>query len=291
MVPELTIRPLLNVSEFHQAQDVMEKTWGGAENNIVPVHVLIATVHSGGLVAGVFAGDLLIGFSYAFPGIMGGEVLLYSHMTAVLPEHRGRGVGRQLKQFQRCWALEHGFEHIRWTFDPLIAANARFNLHCLGARAVSYLVDFYGQSRSQLHGIGPTDRFEVEWDLNSPRSVALARGEEAPVLEAVDGTVARLYELESRPGGYEIPGEITVPNPDEVPYILAPIPHDFLDLCQRERSVAESWRFATRHGFQRALEAGYHFVDCVEPMGGGESRSRPNYLLAPSTLRWSAPAR
>ncbi len=54
------------------------------------------------------------------------------------------GLGRLLKQHQRDWAFAHGVGHITWTFDPLVARNAHFNLRVLGARITEYLVDHYG---------------------------------------------------------------------------------------------------------------------------------------------------
>ena len=44
----------------------------------------------------------------ALAGTRGGKPFLHSHMTAVLPECQNRGVGRQLKLFQRVDALKNG---------------------------------------------------------------------------------------------------------------------------------------------------------------------------------------
>lgn len=48
-----------------------------------------------------------------------------------------RGLGYAVKQAQRGWAMERGARTMRWTFDPLVGRNARFNLVKLGPPARS----------------------------------------------------------------------------------------------------------------------------------------------------------
>ncbi len=247
----------------------------------MPVPTLIATGVAGGLVHGAFREGRLLGFSYAFPGFMEGQMLLYSQMTAVRPDARGEGIGTRLKLFQRTWALEKGYGRIRWTFDPLMAANARFNLRYLGAAGIRYFVDFYGISNSPLHGGLPTDRFLAEWDLGSERVRALAEGEEAPFLGDLDPGLPRLYELEGHPEGVPVPSAPDgVPDPAGVPFLLAPIPERFLQIIEGAPGAASVWRSRTREAFASALERGYRFVDLVEPRRDSGAGPRPHYLLA-----------
>lgn len=280
MSGDVRIRPLEGIEEFRAAQTVMGETWGYHQNDMAALPTLIATAHAGGFMAGAFDGERLVGISWAFPGIMEGKLLLYSQMTAVLPDARGRGIGFKIKQYQRNWALEHGFEHVRWTFDPLMAPNARFNLHHLGASAIGYLVDFYGRSDSPLHGALPTDRFLADWDLRSPRVATLAKGGEAPLLPEPHDPLPQIYELEEVGTGSVVPGPPAVPDPAKAPYALAPIPPDFLGLQCEEPDVAGRWRMGTREAFRRAFDAGYLFVDFVEPCGGTGASPGPGYLLA-----------
>ena len=57
---------------------------------------------------------------------------------------------------------------MRWTYDPLIRRNARFNLWKLGARVSTFQPDFYGVLDDAINGTDHSDRFEVTWRLDSP---------------------------------------------------------------------------------------------------------------------------
>ncbi len=118
----------------------------------------------------------ILGATLGFLGWSGG-VHLHSHMNAVDPATRGRGVGVALKLRQRAICLANGVEEVRWTYDPLIRRNAQMNLVRLGAEVVAYLPDFYGELRDAITGADRSDRFEVRWRLTSPRTArAIARG-------------------------------------------------------------------------------------------------------------------
>ena len=74
----------------------------------------------------------------------------YDQLAAV-PGWQDRGVGRALKLAQRAHCLDVGIEEVRWTFDPMVARNARFNLVKLGAEATRLLPDFYGEMTDRLN--------------------------------------------------------------------------------------------------------------------------------------------
>ena len=65
-----------------------------------------------------------LGATLGFLGWRGG-LHLHSHMNAVDPAARGRGIGVALKLRQRAVCLAHGVDEMRWTYDPLIRRNAR----------------------------------------------------------------------------------------------------------------------------------------------------------------------
>jgi hypothetical protein len=121
----------------------------------------------------------LVGFVWGFAGWSGGPHL-HSHMLATLPDLQSRGVGFALKLAQRAAALDAGFDEVRWTYDPLLARNAWFNLMKLGASATAFLPEFYGRMTDLLNAGDRSDRFEVRWLLRSARAEDAAAGSPAP---------------------------------------------------------------------------------------------------------------
>jgi predicted GNAT superfamily acetyltransferase len=163
-------------------------TWGYDENDVIPRKTFLLAQKIGGQVIGAFDSDVrdgeatgpdgaLVGFAMSLPAIkstpQGPQPYIHSHMLAVRPSRRNRGLGARLKWEQRKEALFRGIRHMEWTFDPLEIKNAFLNIHRLGAIAREYRVDFYGVSSSRLQGGLPTDRLLAEWELDSPRVEAL----------------------------------------------------------------------------------------------------------------------
>ncbi len=195
----LEIRRLETEAEFREALDVEKRVWGFADVELVPWRLMVVATESGGLVAGAFDGDTMIGFSLAFAGRHpDGASYWHSHMTGVLPEYQNRHVGRQLKLHQRQQAIERGVERIDWTFDPLEIRNGYFNVERLGVIACQLLPNLYGTTTSHLQGALPTDRLVAEWHLNSSRVAAALAGQERRDPENVEANIdipARIEEL------------------------------------------------------------------------------------------------
>ncbi len=133
-------------------------------------------VAGGSPAAASAANPIPLGAAFGFLGWNSG-LHLHSHMNAVDPSARGRGVGVALKLRQRAVCLAHGVDEVRWTYDPLIRRTARMNLVRLGAEVIAYHPDFYGELDDAITRNDHSDRFEVHWRLDSPRTRrALARG-------------------------------------------------------------------------------------------------------------------
>ena len=172
---EIEIRHCSSVDEFSECVRIEHAIWGAA--TAVPTPVFVVAAHeSGGQVLGAFRDDRMVGFALAFAALRDGRHFLHSHMAAVLPEFRDRGVGRSLKLAQRRDALARGIDLIEWTFDPLDLKNAYFNLVRLGAIARRFIPNCYGVTGSKLHGALPTDRLVAEWRLDSDRVKAVLAG-------------------------------------------------------------------------------------------------------------------
>jgi predicted GNAT superfamily acetyltransferase len=160
-----TIRDLDTVELILDAQGILDSIRG--PERVIDAGTLRALQQSGNYVVGLFDGEgdqeRMVGASIAFFGAPA-QRAMHSHITALLPEYRGRGWGRELKEHQRQWAFSRDVGRITWTFDPLVARNAHFFLTVLGARVTGYAVNVYG-----IFGGGDagdeSDRLDVEWAL------------------------------------------------------------------------------------------------------------------------------
>lgn len=171
----ITVRHCDSLAEYEECVRLQLVTWG--EELVVPSGLFVVAHETGGQTLGAFAGTKMIGFTLGLVGLHGATPIIHSHMTAVLPEFRDRGVGRMLKLAQRNDALARGIHLVEWTFDPLELKNAHFNINRLGAVVKRFIPNCYGITESPLHAGLPTDRLMAEWYLDSPRVAAALRGE------------------------------------------------------------------------------------------------------------------
>jgi predicted GNAT superfamily acetyltransferase len=243
----MEIRVLSTTDEFEQVTEVETAVWDVHPRDAIPPHFLRATETAGGVTLGAFYGETMIGMAMAFPAFREGKLFLWSHMTGVLPGHQRRDVGFQLKQAQRVWALEHGIDQIRWTFDPILRGNANFNLHRLGASARRYYVNFYGDMMDGINRGLPTDRLEACWDLLDTRVVAAANGEaraDAPVAFAQDRLLL-FAGPEQEPVARALPAYS--PLLVEIPLAARALPS----------ALQLAWRLAVREAFAPLLSTGW----------------------------------
>jgi len=247
----VTIRPLETLEQMQQACVVLDRVWEippGQTSEIQP-HLLRALGHGGNYLVGAYepAGPM-IGASVAFFTEPLGSAM-HSHITGVLPGAAGRGVGAALKWHQRQWAMERGLTKITWTFDPLIARNAFFNLTRLGARPETYFIDFYGAMHDGPNRGQPTDRMQVCWDLAGAGTVgaqaavlAGARADNGPDLGSW-GRAGAVTLLSEGDAGEPVRGRLTGP---EITLALIGIPADIERIRRADPSLALSWRYALR---------------------------------------------
>lgn len=218
------VRHCRMLEEFQACMALEREVWASADLDVVPLPIFVVAAHTGGQILGAYDGDRLVGFTLALAGcrpeLSRGRIYLHSHMTAVAAEYRDRGVGRQLKLFQREEALSRGIALIEWTFDPLELKNAYFNLERLGAVARQYLPNAYGITTSPLHANLPTDRLLAEWWLQSPRTKRCA----------AEGTAQPKREKEDRVR-ISVPahiGELKRSQPEEAARIQGQVREQFL---------------------------------------------------------------
>ncbi|MGI8850027.1 MAG: GNAT family N-acetyltransferase [Pyrinomonadaceae bacterium] len=178
----IKIRECLSFEELDACVNLQREVFALPELEISPVRHLIVTKNAGGFTLGAFAEEKLVGFVLSVPGFLGEEKILYSHMTAVRQDLQNLHIGAQLKWAQRARALETGVKFIKWTFQPVQARNAFFNLERLGAVIKTYAPNFYGTDYSTSSEQGAkigldSDRLYAEWHLESEKVKSLANGE------------------------------------------------------------------------------------------------------------------
>jgi len=195
MTGDIVVRKCESLEEFQRCVELQREIWGEADLEVEPATMFVVAAHTGGEVLGAFDGDRLVGYTLAVAGLRDRVSYLHSHMTGVLGEYRNRGVGRQLKLFQRTEALSRGIRLVQWTFDPLELRNAHFNLNRLGAICRKYQPNLYGVTTSPLHRGLATDRLLAEWHLDSARVVAAIEDMTKDPLDAA-ATIELPAELE-----------------------------------------------------------------------------------------------
>jgi len=278
----LTVRQVApeDHATLRAVQALMQTVWGAPDVDLVPVDLFTATLRAGGHVTAAQAEDQLVGFVYGFPGLADKEVYLHSHMLAVHPAWRRRGVARRLKEAQRDWARSTGrFRTIRWTFDPLLVANARLNLNTLGSRAVRYDPDAYGPLDDALNRGMPTDRFWVVWDVEEPCAHRAAPHSEAtlkpPAAAPVSGKAERWalpWLLGWREGVHTpdaVEPDASSPVTLSKPYagaLYVAVPTDIRAL-RADPARLLAWRAAHRAAFAQAFAQGYAAC-AVRPVEG-----------------------
>ena len=262
-----TIRHIESYQEHEAVGRLQLETWGEGFIDMVPPAILLVTQKVGGIVAGAFTPENeLIAFVYGMPGHRNGIDIHWSHMLAVKKAWRGRGLGRELKEFQRRFVLDQGISRIHWTFDPLESLNAMLNLVSLGALPEEYACDLYGDGESStLYSTIGTDRFIVTWylhsgdrerrqsryeDISDPLSMPAVLGPELRFTPAEDGAAAVRIE----------------------------IPSSIQDVKKQDPNLARAWRKATRDAFTHYYEEKYAVVDFVKD----EVEDRFFYIMARS---------
>ena len=175
----IEIRKCNTFEELSACVQLQRDVFALPEIEISPVRHLIVTAHAGGFTLGAYVENRLVGFVLSVPAVLYGEKAFYSHMTAVLKEFQSYGIGAKLKWAQREKALQDGVRFIKWTYQPVFARNAFFNLEKLGVIIKHYEPNFYGTDYpSPDLDLGlDSDRLFAEWHLEGEKVKALAKNE------------------------------------------------------------------------------------------------------------------
>ena len=283
MVNNWNIQILDTIDQLHEVEELQKVVWPGSETDVVPAHLLITAVHNGGFVLGAFPAEdegkrstPMAGFAFGFPGLYstpdGPRLKHCSHILAVLPEFRGKGLGYQLKRAQWQLVRHQGIDRITWTYDPLLSRNAHLNITRLGAVCSTYRREVYGEMRDGLNVGLASDRFEVDWWVNSKRVEKRLSTKARPNLDlshflAADAAIINPTQVDNQ--GWVIATKSASSTPenffkDPIPIIvLVEIPSDFLALKHADLESAREWRMTTRSIFENLFQRGYLVTDFV----------------------------
>jgi predicted GNAT superfamily acetyltransferase len=274
---EWTIRLLETPEEMTALEALQRLVWPGSETDVIPAHMLLAVVHNGGLALGAFVGSTLVGASFGFPGFYrtpdGPRLKHHSHILGVHPDWNDKGVGFALKRAQWQMVRNQGIDRITWTYDPLLSRNAHLNITRLGAVCNTYLRSEYGEMRDGLNVGLPSDRFQVDWWLNTIRVERRLSLHSRPslTLEHFCASMATLLLAQSL-RGYLLPPP-AAPSQMTGKMLLIEIPPNFPALKATDMPLAQEWRFYTREVFEAAFSKGYLVTDFIH------DNERSFYLL------------
>jgi predicted GNAT superfamily acetyltransferase len=226
---EIEVRECRSIEDFDTCIALQREAFGLPDIEISPRRHFIVSNRAGGWTLGAFKGDRMVGFVHHLVALRAeDEIIGYSHMMAVSRDFQNKGIGAILKWSQRKRALSEGRKFIKWTWDPMQARNAHFNLNRLGVIVREYADNFYGTdypaTPSEEGGPGiDSDRLFAEWELDSERVATLSSGS-APEL--------------GRPGAEVV------------------IPPDWQGLIRSDPQAARGEQLRVRDEFSRALGSG-----------------------------------
>ncbi|UVJ37766.1 hypothetical protein [Arthrobacter sp. CJ23] len=243
----ISVRTLHDPADMELASALLATIWK-AEGNAPHIDpgLLVALAHAHNYVAGAYRGaDLIavcVGFFHPPP-----DRALHSHIAGVRGGSVGAGVGKALKHHERAWCLRRGTDTMTWTFDPLIARNAYFNIHRLGTAASEYLPNFYGEMTDSINRGQDSDRMLLAWDLLREPGARIAAGTpepEACVLHNEDG-VPRLC----------------LDSPGSAQRVRVEIPSDIETMRIEHPERAARWRPALREALAPLMNDGWQVTD------------------------------
>jgi len=278
------IRDMEGLADLEQVEMVEREVWGLADRDTTPLTLIIATKEAGSIWVGAFDGPKLAGFAFGFLGTEHGNLIVHSHMLAVLPPYRDLDLGYKLKLAQRERALAMRIQGLQiqemtWTFDPLQSRNAHLNFGKLGVVSDSYRMNFYGPETSSILHQNGTDRLWVKWPIASRRVRDRLQGKDYRP-EVLD-IFSRLQPLVQFNGdGKPLRNDLSEALGRQ--RIAIQIPSDILAVERKDPGLAREWREATRWAFTVALQSGFFVAEFCRTVRGNQGPG--NYLLEKGSI-------
>jgi predicted GNAT superfamily acetyltransferase len=218
----------------------------------------------------------VVGFLGFYQTVEGQRLKHHSHILAVHPDYRNHGIGFSLKRAQWQIVRQQGVDLITWTYDPLLSRNAHLNISRLGAVCSTYFREYYGMMRDGLNAGLASDRFQVDWWVNSHRvNRRLSRRARRPLdlahYFAAGTQIINPTTIDEE--GFPMPWSDALEPAameklgPEVPLLLVEIPADFQTLKAALPDLALEWRLHSRQVFEELFARGYLVTDFVHLPG------------------------
>ncbi|WP_285680393.1 GNAT family N-acetyltransferase [Actinoplanes sp. NBRC 103695] len=244
------VRILSDLDDLHAAQRLFDDIWQpDPANRPMTAELLRALSKAGNYVAAAFDDSGMVGACAGFFAPPA-QRELHSHIAGVAGRAMGRSVGLALKLHQRAWCLRHGVDVVTWTFDPLVARNAWFNLAKLGGVPVQYLPNFYGSMHDGINGGDDTDRLLLRWELTAPRVDRAVAGVAPRWDVATLRRAGAVVGLDRSPSGEPLPGRV------DGDTVLVAAPRDIESLRKADPECARLWRTAVRDVLEPLFASG-----------------------------------
>lgn len=235
------------LQDFQAMQELEQLVWQMPSS--VPLHQLITVAKNGGILLGAFAGSLMVGLLYSFPGYLNRQVYLCSHMLGIREGWRKCGLGRKLKLAQAEVAKDLGYSLITWTYDPLESVNANLNICKLGAVCSTYIINCYGEMNDSLNQGLPSDRFQVAWWLDQPPAPRLPQGSEYEAVHWCQCEQGLIEPVEVAELGADMLAAVA--------QVRVVVPADIQAIKLMNAGLAKKWRLITRQAFVALFTAGW----------------------------------
>ncbi len=262
----IVIEPLSAPRDLASCVELQRGTCDGSP--FLAVSALVAIERSNGLILGaVDDGGAMHG---AIVDVASADRGLTSWITAfysVSADERNKGIGTRLRYEERDIGIERGVQLTRWAIDPLRGLEAHIAFNKLGAVAISYERDMYGELHDSRNSGLATDRLIVEWWLTSPRvravvdhqvlpyhfHLGLDKMEVATHTTVTDNGHRRLVKFDD-----SVCDGITTSS-----VILVEIPAKLDRMRKEDIDLARDWRVRTRDIFERMFNSGYIITGLV----------------------------
>ena len=228
-----------------------------------------------------YEGDRPVGFLCCFADFDHQGPFWYGARMGVDRLYWNKDIGEALVQNLYECARERNIPRVRWTYDPLISRNGHMYMHKMGATVREIGFNYYSAvfTNDEFNRGISTDRFLVEWDINSRRvKERMLEGKVPPYNfgEMRPENIVNDIVLDAQ--GLDSPGEKWIKGSRFSP-IFVEIPYNQDKLLQVDRERAQALRDRCRALFMHYLARGY-VVDDLVLCREQDGRQRAYYRLA-----------